>query len=192
MARQLSLFTAGLRPPAVTDLEGLLCGPAHLVQRTDGARLSVVVADAWRADALQADLAVLDLDGGVRSAVTGEGLSVRTPFDPRLLPLARRWTRGAHLAPPADLVLDGGRLRWWVIAAGVADPLGWLLKLNPVEPVWSAAGSALAAAGVSGAFLGPRGEGPAYRLTGKRRLSRLRELVGDPPASVPVEAWPPD
>jgi hypothetical protein len=192
MARQLSLFTAGLRPPAVTDLEGLLCGPAHLVQRADGARLSVVVADAWRAEALQADLAVLDLDGGVRAAVTGDGLSVRTPFDPRLLPLARRWTRGAHVAPPLDLVLDGGRLRWWVIAAGLPDPMGWLLKLNPVEAVWSAAGSALAAAGVSGAFLGPRGEGPAYRLTGKRRLSRLRELVGDPPASVPREAWPPD
>ena len=96
------------------------------------------------------------------------------------------------MAPPTDLMLDGGRLRWWLIAAGTPDPLGWMLKLNPVEAVWSAAGSALAAAGVSGAFLGPRGEGPAYRLTGKRRLSRLRELVGDPPASIPVEAWPPD
>jgi hypothetical protein len=174
----------------VTDLEGLLCGPAHLVQRADAARISVVVPDPWRAEALQADLVVLGLDGDVRPTLRGDGISVRTPFDPRLLPLARRWTRGAHVAPPPDLVLDGGRLRWWLIAAGMPDPLGWLMKLNPTEAVWAPAGSALAGAGVCGAFLGPRGDGPAYRLTGKRRLARLRELIGDPPASAPVEAWP--
>jgi hypothetical protein len=190
VTRQLSLFTAGLRPPAVTDLEGLLCGPAHLVQRDDGARISVVVTEQWRAEALQADLAVLSLDGGVQPAAAG-GVSVRTPFDPRLLPLARRWTRGAHVAPPPDLVLDGGRLRWWLTSAGSPDPVGWLLRLNPTQQqIWATAGAALAAAGLSGVFLGPRGDGPAYRLTGKRRLSRLRELVGDPPASAPPDAWP--
>src|SRR4051812_31653563 len=115
MARQLSLFTAGLRPPAVTDLEGLLCGPAHLVHRPDAARISVLVSDPWRIAALRADLAVLALDGGVAvgdptgsagadDPLEGGALSVRTPFDPRLLPLARRWTRGARLSAPADLV----------------------------------------------------------------------------------------
>jgi hypothetical protein len=49
----------------------------------------------------------------------------------------------------------------------------------------------MSAAGVAGAFVGPRAGGPAYRVVGLRRLQRLRELVGDPPAAVPAADWPP-
>jgi len=45
--------------------------------------------------------------------------------------------------------------------------------------------------GISGALVGPRAGGPAYRVVGQRRLHRLRELVGDPPPGVPDTDWPP-
>jgi hypothetical protein len=32
--------------------------------------------------------------------------------------------------------------------------------------------------------------GPAYRITGRRRLARLAELVGERPPAAPVDAWP--
>jgi hypothetical protein len=34
--------------------------------------------------------------------------------------------------------------------------------------------------------------GAAYRITGRRRLARLAELVGERPAAAPVNAWPGD
>ena len=49
---------------------------------------------------------------------------------------------------------------------------------------------ALAGIGVAGTLLGPRGGGPAVRVTGRRRLVRLAELVGDPPAEAPAGTWP--
>jgi hypothetical protein len=32
--------------------------------------------------------------------------------------------------------------------------------------------------------------GPAYRITGRRRLARLAELVGERPPAAPADAWP--
>jgi hypothetical protein len=58
------------------------------------------------------------------------------------------------------------------------------------QQAWLAVGSALAVAGIPGVLVGPRGDGPAYRIVGRRRLARLVELVGDPPPGVPVGAWP--
>ncbi|MGI8652083.1 MAG: hypothetical protein ACR2I7_04725, partial [Geodermatophilaceae bacterium] len=55
----------------------------------------------------------------------------------------------------------------------------------------SAAGTALAAAGLAGVLLGPRAGGPAYRIVGQRRSRRLVELVGPVPAQAPPGAWPP-
>ncbi|HJV86383.1 MAG TPA: hypothetical protein VJ698_12990 [Noviherbaspirillum sp.] len=208
MARQLSLLSATVQAPAVEDLEGLLCGPGHVVRRGDAARLSVVVPGGWRVAPLLAGLVALELAGdavavggqrppyggapygGVPAAGTGM-VSVRTAFDPRLVPVAARWFAGARLVAPAGLHLDGGRLRWWVLAAGRPDRLGYRLAVGPnAEPVWPAVGAALAAAGLPATFLGPRADGPAYRLVGGRRLARLRELVGEPPEGVPPGAWP--
>ena len=54
MPGQLSFLTAGIRPPAVDDLEGLLFGVAQVVRLGGTARLSALVEDRWRVDELLA------------------------------------------------------------------------------------------------------------------------------------------
>ena len=192
---QLSLFSAAAREPRVADLEGLLAGSGQVVRRGPTARISVVVEAAWRADALLAEMQGLELSGELDRSEPG-GLTVRTPWLPELHAVADAWTRGAVKIPPAGWSLDGARLRWWCLAegatAGAVGATMYTLALGPNdEPAWLAVGAALAAAGVAGVLVGPRADGPAYRIVGQRRLSRLRELVGDPPEGVPVEGWPP-
>jgi len=93
--------------------------------------------------------------------------------------------------PPPGWSLDGGRLRWWCLAAGTAAPGMYTLALGASdEPAWGAVGAALAGAGITGVLVGPRADGPAYRIVGQRRLARLRELVGGAPPGVPEDAWP--
>jgi hypothetical protein len=187
---QLSLFSAQTRTPAIDDLEGLLLGPGQLVRRDRAARLSVVVADPWRVESLLAAMDALGLAGDAVTHSDG-GTSVRTPFTVALGAVAGRWQRGAVKWPPTGLAVDGHRLRWWCIAAGAGEVRGYLLGLGPREPqVWPAVGSALAGAGVPGTFVGSRASGPAYRIVGDRRLRRLAELVGPPPAGAPPEQWP--
>ena len=101
------------------------------------------------------------------------------------------------LLPPGDLVLDGGRLRAWLLASGEPVPGradAWQLGLGDNADSWPRIGAALSAAGVPGVFVGPRrrGEtgGAAYRVVGARRLRRLRELVGPAPSGAPLLAWP--
>jgi hypothetical protein len=116
--------------------------------------------------------------------------AVRTDFHAGLVPIARAWARGAVKVPPADLVLDGPRLRMWAVAAGSPDEHGYLLSLGESDDsAWQPIGAALAAAGFAATLLGPRAGGPAYRITGRRRLIRLRELVGDPPPGAERD-WP--
>jgi hypothetical protein len=199
---QLSLFSAAAREPRLTDLEGLLAGPGQVVRRGDAARLSVVVEAPWRVSALVAEMAVLGLDVELDDpsaddvAVGGgavAGVAVRTPWLQQLRSVADAWTRGAVKVPPGGWELDGARLRWWCIAAGYAGPAMYTLALGENdEPAWPAVGASLAAAGVPGLLVGPRADGPAYRVVGQRRLRRLRELVGDPPPDAPAEGWPPD
>jgi hypothetical protein len=211
MSVQLAFGSVEVTGPRLEDLEGLLCGSGEVVRRPNGApatkpaaRVSVVVHEDWRATALLAGLETLDLAGDTGPA-EGGGRSVRTPFSDRLVDLASRWTRGAMTLPPEDLMLDGGRLRCWLLAAGQPVPGrldAWDLGLPDQEAGWPRIGAALAAAGVPGALVGPRrraaaGEddaGPGaravYRVLGVRRLRRLRELVGPPPAEAPRLAWP--
>jgi hypothetical protein len=150
----------------------------------------VVVEEPWRAEVLAGQLLeLLDITAEVAAAETG--LTVRTPWLPELLPIADGWTRGAVKVPPAGWVLDGARLRWWCLAEGVAGADMYTLHLGASDQQsWLAVGSALAIAGVPGVLVGPRADGPAYRIVGRRRLGRLVELVGDPPPGVPVDAWP--
>ena len=87
-------------------------------------------------------------------------------------------------------VLDGARLRLWAVGAGRRDEHGYLLRLSPHDPpVWDAAGAALARS-ASPAPSSARAGGPAYRVTGRRRLIRLGEYVGERPAAVAAEDWP--
>jgi hypothetical protein len=187
---QLSFLTAGVRPPAIADLEGLLLGAAQVVRLGGTARLSVLVEPSWRVAELLTAFTERDLRG---EAVPGEegAISVRTPFSRSLLPLAERWVSGAVKAVPAGFVLDGSRLRLWAIGAGRRDEHGYLLRVSPHDPaVWDPAGSALARLGITGTFVGPRAGGPAYRITGRRRSARLREYVGDAPAGAVDGDWP--
>lgn len=192
MSGQLSIFSAGTRPPEHADLEGLLAGPGQVVRRGNAARISVILpAPAqWRAGALTAELARLGLSAEVVATGGRDATAIRTPFVPELAPLAERWTAGAAKRPPAGFRLDGARLRWWCLAAGRRDPPGYTLGLDPGEDLsWAPLGAALAGAGVPGTLLGPRADGPAYRILGARRLARLRELVGEPPEAGDGE-WP--
>ncbi|HEU5034374.1 MAG TPA: hypothetical protein VFT62_06410 [Mycobacteriales bacterium] len=194
---QLSLFSAAAREPALRDLDGLLAGAGQVVRRDDAARVSVVVAAQWRVEALSAELARLGLQAEVEAAeadgaaATATATAVRTPWLVELRPIADAWTRGAVKLPPSGWELDGPRLRWWCLAAGTGSGGMYTLALGPNdEPAWPAVGAALAAAGVPGLLVGPRADGPAYRIVGQRRLLRLRELVGDPPPGAPADCWP--
>lgn len=190
MPGQLSFLTAGVRPPAVDDLEGLLLGVAQVVRLGGTARLSVLVEPSWRIGAVLAAYAERDLRG---EAVPGEegATSVRTPFSRLLLPVAERWVRGAVKSVPAGFTLDGSRLRLWAVGAGRRDEHGYVLRLSPHDPaVWEPAGAALAGMGIAGTFVGPRAGGPAYRITGRRRSARLREYVGEAPAGALPTDWP--
>jgi hypothetical protein len=196
-ASQLSLFAVDMNPVAIADLDGLLCGPAQLTRRNRCARVSVLVAPGWRVDALVGELAARGLAAGAGPAGSGvvEGglVSVRTDFTERLAALAVRWSGGTGKAVPSGLRLDGARLRLWCLAAGEpGEPEhSWQLRLGTHDPdCWGPVGSALATAGLPAALVGPRGAGPAYRLTGARRLVRLAELVGAPPDGTPPGQWP--
>jgi hypothetical protein len=187
---QLSLFGAAAREPALADLEGLLAGTGQVVRRGEEARVSVVVEEAWRANVLVEQLeSSLGLTADVATAESGT--AVGTPWLAELLPIADSWTHGAVKRPPSRWSLDGSRLRWWCLCGGREIGGMYTLALGASdEHAWLAVGSALAMVGVPGALVGPRADGPAYRIVGRRRLGRLLELVGDRPAGVPPEAWP--
>jgi hypothetical protein len=192
---QMSLFSAGAREPQLADLDGLLAGSGQVVRRGQEARVTVVVADAWRVTALVSELEALGLEAELEDGDADErgpgSVAVRTPWLAELRPLADSWTRGAVKLPPAGWELDGPRLRWWCLADGRVAPAMYTLALGPNDQqAWAPVGAALAGAGVPGLLVGPRADGPAYRIVGQRRLNRLRELVGDPPAGADTASWP--
>jgi hypothetical protein len=118
-------------------------------------------------------------------------MTVGTPWLPELRETADAWFRGAVKCPPTGWVLDGSRLRWWCLSSGWSANGMYSLALGANdEHGWLAVGSALSAAGVPGVLVGPRADGPAYRIVGRRRLARLVELIGDRPDGVPLEGWP--
>ncbi|MFC4148873.1 hypothetical protein ACFO0M_21680 [Micromonospora mangrovi] len=188
--RQLSLFGAEAADPSLADLAGLLAGPGEVVRMGGTARLSIVVDAAWRVHVLVAELAVRGIAAGWEP--TGDGRHrVRTSYASTLAPLATAWLRGTVKRPPAGFHLNGRRLRLWLAAAGAAEPAGFLLRLGAADaPWWPQVRAALAAVGLPGALLDPEAGGPAYRITGRRRLARLAELVGDRPATAPEAEWP--
>lgn len=189
-ARQLSLFGVEAAEPTPADLAGLLAGPGQVVRMGGTARVSVVVTDAWRVHVLVAEFAARGLSATwVRTA--DQRLGVRTAYAASLAPIGESWLRGAVKHPPPDFHLTGPRLRLWAVAAGTSDPLGFVLRLGASdEACWEPVGAALAAVGLPATLLGPRAGGPAYRISGRRRLARLAELVGERPVVTPAEQWP--
>lgn len=193
---QLSFFSAAAREPRAVDLDGLLAGGGQVVRRGPTARISVVLADRRRLPAIVDEMERVGVvaETGPAAPENGpEAVVVRTPWLAELRPVADAWTRGALKLPPPEWQLDGPRLRWWCLAAGAAGAQMYTLALGPHdERAWPAVGAALAAAGVPGLLVGPRADGPAYRIVGRRRLARLRELVGDPPRRGSAVDWPAD
>lgn len=186
---QFSLFGAEAAAPALEDLDGLLLAGGRWVRSGDAARVSVVVADRWRADALVAAFADRGVDGPDAVVDAANGFGVRTAFTSVLAPQAARWTRGANQGLPAGFRLGPGGLRMWATATGRRDEVGYLLTTDePDDRTHQAGGAQLSRLGVAAVSLGQRG-GPGWRVTSARRLRRLVELLGPPPPGGEAD-WP--
>ena len=218
---QLSFFSAGVAEPTVEDLGGLLAGPGQFTLGAAGAveaRLSVLLAQQWRAEAIVQEFLRRGIDAESRPADpqeirsppedpepvapqdgtpregtrTGPLYLVRSVPSAVLAPLVGSWTKGSVKQVPTLPTPPGGFLRCWALASGRPDPAGYLLGLDPrAEHVHTRLASALSAAGLTGVLLGSRAGGPAVRIVGRRRLERLAELLGDPPPGAPADAFPP-
>ena len=178
---QLSFFSAESVPPSVTDLTGVLAGPGQIVVVGDGARLSVVVDRMWRATAL----AELISEAGLRPEITRTEENsplVRTAIDPRLRAVAEQWTRGAVKTVPPQWLPGARELRAWVLAAGTPEADRYLLGLDPHAPdTYAPLAAALMHVGIAPTLIGTRGGHPALRISGRRRLLRLVDNVGESP-----------
>jgi hypothetical protein len=192
---QLSFFSAESVPPAVTDLTGLLATTGQIVSvgtaGDGGARLSVVVDELWRAEALAEMVAECGLVPEITRTDENTPL-VRTGVDIRLRDIAAEWTRGAVKTVPSSWLPGPRELRAWTLAAGSPEGERYLLGLDPHAPdTHSPLASALMRAGIAPTLIGTRGARPALRISGRRRLSRLVENVGEPPDDPGARAnWP--
>jgi hypothetical protein len=117
---------------------------------------------------------------------------LRTSVDPRLVSIADDWTRGAVKTVPRQWLPGPRELRVWVLAAGTPEADRYLLGLDPHAPdTHSPLASALMRVGIAPTLIGTRGARPALRISGRRRLSRLVENVGEPPDDVEaLGQWP--
>lgn len=194
---QPSLFSADLVEPRPADLGGLLAAHGQVASGADGTRLSILLVDQWRAEALLRECKVRDVPAEVAAVPASDqhrggtgGYLLRTGWNPELAALAAQWTRGAVKSTPEDLDVAVGLLRCWVLAAGKPTPHGFLLGLDPHRPeMYTPLAAACARAGIAGALVGPVAGGPAVRVVGRRRLMRLTEMLGTPPAQAPKGAF---
>ncbi len=188
---QLSFFSAESVPPVVTDLSGVLAAAGQVVTVGGGARLSVVVDATWRAEALADMITAVGLTPEIIRTEEDSPL-IRTAVDSRLLPLAAAWTRGAVKTVPAQWLPGPRELRAWTLAAGLPEADRYLLGLDPHAPdTHSPLASDLMRVGIAPTLIGTRGARPALRISGRRRLLRLVENVGDAPdGPAAAAAWP--
>ncbi|MDJ0393504.1 hypothetical protein QMK17_09180 [Rhodococcus sp. G-MC3] len=190
---QLSFFSAESLPPSVTDLSGLLASTGQVVLSAAGARISVVVDQAWRAEAISDLIADCGLVADVGRSDEGRPL-VRTAVVAELSALASLWTKGAVKFMPPGWVPGARELRAWVLAAGRPEVEGqrYVLGLDPHAPETHAPlAQALMRAGIAPTLIGTRGSMPALRITGRRRLLRLVENVGPAPENEDARtSWP--
>lgn len=192
--RQVSLFSAQASTASLDDLAGLLCaqGQVHGFGRGTAARVSIVVAERWRAIEIVRACAERGLPAEWGSTEE-DHFGVRTALVVGLLPLASAWTRGAVKAVPGGWQLSGAALRLWVLASGVPDDRRYLLRLDPRAPDTHAPlAAALATAGLAAKLLDSRAAGPRLRISGRRQMSRLGELVAEAPQDAPAGQWPAD
>jgi hypothetical protein len=192
---QLSFFTAESVPPAVADLSGVLAASGQIVlvgaPEVRGARLSVVVDQTWRASGLAEMIHEAGLVPEI-SRTDEDTPLVRTAVTPALCSIAAEWTRGAVKTVPPRWLPGPRELRAWTLAAGSPEGDHYLLGLDPHAPdTHSPLASALMRVGIAPTLIGTRGGRPALRISGRRRLSRLVENVGEPPDGADaLPLWP--
>jgi hypothetical protein len=189
---QLSFFSAESVPPAIADLTGLLAAHGQVAITGGAARLSVVVDRLWRAQELAAMITEVGLEPEISRTDENSPL-VRTGVDSRLVGIAGAWTRGAIKTVPAEWLPGARELRAWTLAAGTPEASDrYLLGLDPHAPdTHPVLASALMRVGIAPTLIGTRGSRPALRISGRRRLSRLVENVGEPPGDTDAFAqWP--
>ncbi len=187
---QFSLFGAAAVDPVLDDVDGVLLAGGHWARLGGTARLSIVVADRWRADALAQAFEERGVAEAASAVVEAEGgLATRTAFSAALAPHAARWTRGANEGPPPGLVLGPGGLRLWAIAGGRADEVGYIFATAESDDrVHLVGGAQLARLGLAAVSLAQRA-GPGWRITSTKRLRRLGELLGEAPPGAERD-WP--
>lgn len=192
---QLSFFAADDHVPEPWDLEGALAARGQSTLAGDLAQVSVALDAAWRADALEVLLAGAGLEP-VRSDAGPDGrCTVSTARTPVLVPVVRRWRRGAVTAVPEGWAPSAGALRVWVLTAGhVTDSgtveLGIDAGVEHHAPRRDALRASLERVGIRSTYVGPKGGGPLLRLGTARARARLAQNIGPAPAGVPPEHWP--
>lgn len=192
---QLSFFAADEHVPDPSDLEGALAARGQSTLTGGFARVSVALDSPWRADALEALLVQAGLQPQ-RSAPGPDGrCTVVTGKSEALVPVVRRWRRGAVSAVPEGWTPTAGALRVWFLTAGdlTADgavELGIDAVLEHHAPRRDALRAALERVGIRATYVGPKGGGPLLRLGTARARKWLAEHLGQAPTGVPPELWP--
>jgi hypothetical protein len=167
----------------------VLLGGGRWVRSTGGARLSVVVGERWRADALAAEFAARGVDCPDAVVAAHTGYAARSGFAAELSARAAAWAHGAGEGPPARFTLSPGGLRLWAITAGGPDGGGYVLATAAADSrTHRAAGAELSRLGLSAVSLTQR-RASGWRVTSARRIRRLAELLGDPPPGG-AHRWP--
>lgn len=192
---QMSFFAADDHAPEPADLEGALAARGQSTLTDTLAQVSVALDVAWRADAFEALLAEAGLDP-VRSEADPDGrCTVSTARSAALVPVVRRWRRGAVSAVPEGWSPSAGALRVWFLTAGRIAPggvieLGIDAATEQHAPRRAALGQALDRVGIKSTFVGSKGGGPLLRLGTARARARLAQNLGAAPAGIPEDCWP--
>ncbi|GAC57042.1 hypothetical protein GOHSU_15_00350 [Gordonia hirsuta DSM 44140 = NBRC 16056] len=187
----MSLFSAETEDASIDDLAGLLAAQGQSVHTPVGARISVVVPDTWRAQAICLDIEETGIEAEVGRSDEGSPLA-RTEANPRLTALHRRWSAGAVKTVPDGWTPSPRALRLWVLASGRPEGVHYVLGLDPHAPdTHGPLATALMRVGIAPTLVGAHGRHPALRVTGRKRRNRLLETVGGPPLDPDAEAaWP--
>lgn len=192
---QLSFFAADSAGPEPADLEGALAARGQSTLTDALAQVSVALDAQWRADALMALLAGAGLDP-VRSEADQDGrCTVSTARAAELVPVVRRWRRGAVSAVPERWTPSAGALRVWFLTAGRIAANGVIelgIDAGPEQhaPRRAALVEALERVGIRSTYIGSKGGGPMLRLGTARARARLAQDLGEAPDGVPAGCWP--
>lgn len=192
---QLSFFSADSHVPDPSDLEGALAARGQSTLTDASAQVSVALDAGWRADALVAILTQAGLEP-VRSEADEDGrCTVSTARSAELVPVVRRWRRGAVSAVPTGWTPTAGALRVWFLTAGHITAEGMIelgidAGAEHHAPRREALGEALARVGIRSTYVGSKGGGPLFRLGTKRARARLAENLGSAPTQAPAGCWP--